>query len=79
MSLNKEFIQLLLLGVKNHHKDLMTLREYLIYFKNKGMDQESMLKNLEEIRNRNGCEMEDILLELMDFVVGYCNPNLSIF
>lgn len=43
------------------------------------MDKDSMIRNLEELRNGSDTTTEDILLELMDFVVGYCNPNLSIF
>lgn len=42
------------------------------------MDKDSMLENLEELRRSNS-ETEDILLELMDFVAGYCSPNLVIF
>lgn len=79
MSLNKEFTQLLPVEIKNHHNDLLILRECLIRFKNKGMDKDSMLENLEELRSRSDSETEDILLELMDFVTGYCNPNLAIF
>lgn len=43
------------------------------------MGKNSMLENLEKLREISDSETEDILLELMDFVVGYCNPNLSIF
>ena len=79
MSLNNEFIQLLPVEIKNHHNDLMILRECLIGFKNNGMDKDSMLANLEKLRSGSDSETEDILLDLMDFVVGFCNPNLSIF
>lgn len=53
--------------------------ECLLKFKSFGMDKDSMIRNLEELRNGSDTTTEDILLELMDFVVGYCNPNLSIF
>lgn len=79
MSLNKEFIQLLPVEIENHHSDLRILRECLIRFKNNGMDKDSMLENLEKLRSGSDSETEDILLELMDFVAGYCNPSLSIF
>lgn len=79
MSLNEEFMQRLLVEIKNHHHNLLILRECLVEFKNTGMDKDSMIKSLEELRNGNDPETEDILLELMDFVVGYCNPNLAIF
>lgn len=79
MSLNNEFIQLLPIEIKKYHNDLLVLRECLIRFKNNGMDKDSMYANLEKLRSRSDSETEDILLELMDFVVGYCNPDLSIF
>ena len=80
MSLNEEFMQSLPLEIEKHHDDLLHLRELLIRFRDNGMDQESMLKNMEELRNRNYPEeTEDILLELMDFIVEWCNPGLCIF
>ena len=79
MSLNKEFIQLLPLEIEKHSDDLMILREFLIRFKDNGMNKESLLKNMEELRSRSGSEeTEDVLLELMDFITGWCNPNLDI-
>lgn len=79
MTLNEEFMQLLSAEIKKHHDNLLILRESLIKFKNVGMDKDSMIKSLEELRDGSDPETEDILLELMDFVVGYCNPNLAIF
>ena len=37
-----------------------------------------MVRNLEELRNGSDTETENILLELMDFLAGWCNPDLSI-
>lgn len=79
MSLNEEFMQMLSVEINNHHNSLSMLRECLINFKNAGMDKDCMINNLEELRNASDSDKEDVLLELMDFVVGYCNPNLSIF
>lgn len=77
--LNNKFCQVLLLEIKRHQSDLESIRECLIRFKNKGIDKDSMLESLEKLRSSSDSETEDILLELMDFIVGYCNPNLSIF
>lgn len=77
--LNNEFCQVLLFEIKRHQNDLESLRECLIRFKNKGMDKDSMYESLEKLRSSNDSEIEDILLELMDFVVGYCNPHWAIF
>lgn len=74
-----KFLQSLPKQIKKHHNDLLILREFLISFKNHGMDKDSMLKNLEKLRDGSDSEAEDILLDLMDLVVGWCNPQLSIF
>ena len=77
MTLNEEFMKVLSAEIKE--KNLLVLHKYLMEFKNAGMDKNSMIKSLKELRNISNPETEDVLLELMDFVVGYCNPNLSIF
>ena len=79
MTLNEELKQHLLLQMKNKDNDLLLLRECLIDFKNRGMDEESMYVSLEELRVGSDEETEDVLLELMDFVRGFCNPELCVF
>lgn len=78
MQLNKEFSEQLLVMIKDN-SNVLTLQKFLIKFKNNGMDKDSMLENLEELREISNSETEDILFDLMDFVAGYCNPDLSIF
>ena len=63
MSLNDEFKLLLLSEIKNDRNNLLVLRECLLKFKNFGMDKDSMIRNLEELRNGSDTESEDILLE----------------
>ena len=77
MTLNEEFMKVL--SAEIEEKNLLVLHKCLMEFKNAGMDKNSMIKSLKELRNSSNPETEDVLLELMDFVVGYCNPNLSIF
>ena len=77
MTLNEEFMKVL--SAEIEEKNLLVLHKYLMEFKNAGMDKNSMIKSLKELRNISNPETEDVLLELMDFVVGYCNTNLSIF
>ncbi len=48
-------------------------------FKDHGMGRDRMLKNLQTLRAESDSETENILLNLMDFVVGWCNPSLAIF
>lgn len=74
-----KFLQLLPEKIRKYHNELLILRECLISFKNHGMDKDSMLENLEKLRSTSDSETEDILLELIDFVAGWCNPSLSIF
>jgi len=79
MTLKEELKQQLLLQMKNKDNDLLLLRECLVDFKNRGLDEDSMYGSLEELRLGSGEETEDILLELMDFVKGFCNPELRVF
>lgn len=73
-----KFLQTLPLEIKKHPHELLVLREFLVDFKNHGMDKNSMLKNLERLRYEHDSETETILLDLMDFVTGWCRPDLSI-
>lgn len=45
-------------------------------FKNQGMDKDSMLKNLEKIKNQCDFKAKDALMDLMDFAVGWCSQDL---
>ncbi len=67
------------LAIEGHCDNILLLRENLVEFRNQGMDKDLMLKCLESLREKSDPQIEEILLELMDFVVGFCNPPLSIF
>lgn len=56
MSYKHEFIQVLSAEIKKHPNDLMTIRECLVNFKNNGMDKESMLESLEQLRSGSSSE-----------------------
>ena len=43
------------------------------------MDRASMYGSLEEMRVGSDEKTENVILELMDFVMGFCNPTLQIF
>ncbi len=79
MSLNNEFTELISMELEKKNKNVAMLYDYLVEFKQKGMDQKSMLMNLERLRYQNDSDMEDVVLDLMDYVVGFCSPGLSIF
>ena len=59
--------------------DLLELRNFLDDFRKRGMSKETMIEVLEKLRIDVKPESEDIILELLDFVVGFCNASLSIF
>jgi len=66
-----KFLQLLPIEIEKHPNDLPPLHKFLIYFKNHGMDKDSMLKNLEKIKNKCDFKAKDVLIDLMNFVVGW--------
>lgn len=59
--------------------DLQALRKCLAEFRDAGMDRGNMLTCLEEMRKDGDSSAEDTLLELMDFVTGYCSPSQKLF
>ena len=68
-----KFLQLLPMEIEKHPNDLPALHKFLIYFKNHGMDKDSMLKNLEKIKNQCDFKAKDVLIDLMNFVIGWCS------
>lgn len=60
----------------NISSDLLDIRELMVFFKNKGITKAIMLECLNDLRVTSN---EDVILELMDFVEGYCNPDLAIY
>ena len=79
MSLDGEFMQVVLNELIHNNCDLVNLHRYLIEYKDAGMNKSSMIMCLEKLRNEVDNETEDVLLELMDFVEGYCNPTFFVF
>ncbi|AFR05548.1 hypothetical protein H4F46_21270 [Pectobacterium brasiliense] len=75
MPIKEEFIDILSSEIV-FGSNLMKLRELLVSFKVRGVSKNEMLLYLNELRLVSN---EDVVLELMDFVEGYCNPQLSIY
>ncbi|MCE9948010.1 MAG: hypothetical protein RSD49_22740 [Hafnia sp.] len=75
MPLREEFIDVISHEIASHSA-LMELRELLVCFKNRGMPKDEMRLCLNNLRSISD---EDVILELMDFAEGYCNPQLSIY
>lgn len=75
MRLREEFIDVISHEIASYSA-LMTLRELLVCFKNRGMPKDEMLLCLSHLRS---ISEENVVLELMDFSEGYCDPQLSIY
>ncbi len=65
----------------NSNKNLLDLRTEIIAFKNGGGSQQEATRILSELRNdfMGNAEKEDRVLELVDFVSGWCSPSLRIW
>ncbi|ELY2854240.1 hypothetical protein [Cronobacter dublinensis] len=75
MLTKKEIISLIFKEI-SLGKNLMELRDCLIDLKKQGVSKEVMLECLNDMRVS---DFEDTVLELMDFVEGFCNPQFYIF
>ena len=78
-SKEKMMINILVEMIKNKcgHEELYA---FLLEQKMRGMDRESMYQTLEKCRMLvTDSDEEDTILDLMDFVVGFCRQDLSIF
>jgi uncharacterized protein YacL (UPF0231 family) len=72
--------QTLKLSIENK-SDLTQIREVLRAYKNAGGKQASAQKVVENLRiffDKNEV-FEDITLEILDFIVGWCNPHNRIW
>jgi hypothetical protein len=60
----------------------MQLREVAVQLLQEGFSRAESLKMLEDYRNQLQTEQryadEDVVLEVMDFVVGWCSPHVRV-
>ena len=61
-----------------YEADTNSLYKQLCLFKNQGMSRERMLEYLETLREKHEVE-QDRILELMDFVTGFCSPHMTVY
>ncbi len=76
--MKQEFIKRIKEQLNNEAK-LGVLHKELRRFRNLGMNMKNMLECLEGLRKNQDEDVEDRILELMDFVCGWCNPPVAIF
>ena len=63
---------------QNHEEALTTLSAFIRELRAQGEPKETILARLQELRTSVSDEQEDILLEVMDFLVGWCSPQARI-
>lgn len=66
-------------NITNPSSDIMGLRGILVRYKEMGISKTEMLDCLAQLRDRGLEDREDTILDLMDFVTGFCNPTLKIY
>lgn len=74
--MKQEFLEKIYELIKQE-SDIDSLYKQLCLFKNRGMSREKMLECLEFLRENN--KAEGIVLELMDFVTGFCSPHMTVY
>lgn len=74
--LKEEFVEKII-ELISQEAEIDSLYKQLCLFKNRGMSREKMLECLESLRENH--EVEDRILELMDFVTGFCSPHMIVY
>ncbi len=64
--------------IENNHIELLDLHEILVRYRDKGITKEEMQKLLDELCDIMP-EQVDLFYDLMDFIWGFCNTDLSLF
>jgi len=63
---------------KTHEEVMSALRAFVEKLRKEGETKEAILARMQELRSSVSDEQEDILLEIMDFLVGWCSPHAKI-
>jgi hypothetical protein len=71
-----EFIQILNRS-KTHEEALYAVRDFVKRLR-EGENKADILARMQELRGSLSDEQEDILLDVMDFLVGSCSPYMKI-
>ncbi|MEM9346659.1 MAG: hypothetical protein AAGB26_08575 [Planctomycetota bacterium] len=61
--------------------DLHQLRAYLLDWKARGLDQQECYEAINSFRNKSALdeETDDLILEWLDIVVGFCSPHMIVW
>ena len=63
---------------KTHEEAVNAVRALVEELRRKGEQKETLLSRMQELSGLVSSEQEGILLEVMDFLVGYCSPHAKI-
>ena len=77
-TINDKIVQILN-SSKTQEEVLSALRAFVEKLRKEGETKEAVLARMQELRSSVSDEQqEDILLEIMDFLVGWCSPHAKI-
>jgi hypothetical protein len=76
-TINDKIVQILN-NRKTHEEVLSALSAFVEKLRKEGETKEAILASMQELRSSVSDEQEDILLEIMDFLVGWCSPHAKI-
>jgi hypothetical protein len=67
-----------ILNGKGHDEALRAVSAFVRGLRREGQAKDVILTRLEALRRSVSDEQEDVLLEVMDFLVGWCSPHARI-
>ncbi len=68
----------ILKGSQTREEVLHAVRTFVEKMREGGESKEAILARMQELRRSVPDEQEDILLEVMDFLVGWCSPHAKV-
>ena len=74
----KDEIVRILNSSKDHEEALGGLTAFVEKLRQEGEIKDVILASMQELRRSVSDEQEDILLDVMDFLVGWCSPQAKI-
>ena len=57
---------------------VMALRQTVIGFRNQGVEKDALIQALEKFRQELNEQDEDVVLDVLDFLVGWCSSQMRI-
>ena len=77
--MQEELYEAMMSKLQASSSDITELRNMLMKYKKTGIEQADMLDCLSLVKDKLDDDKEDTILDLLDFVTGFCNPALKIY